>query len=180
MPHVFTITNPPIHSLLCRILLLCLTSKSLFFKHSFLISIHLFCSLPIKQLYTSIHSYIDPLSNPVILHTLHMAEPSENTFINFVILTPHNCLIHAFTTLCILLILSKPLKFSICIALILDLYFSIHIIVSLPYVRKGTRNYSCKTTTIKLQTPSINQRPNSNCYNPPIRHLPTTFFLIST
>ena len=40
-------------------------------KQSFTVLIHLFHStLP----------YIEPLSNPVILNSLHMAEPSENTF----------------------------------------------------------------------------------------------------
>ena len=80
-------------------------------------------------------SYLDSLSNPVILHSLHMAEPSENNFI-----TLHNCLIHAFKTSSTLLIPSKPLRFSI-----LDLSFSLYIIVALPHVRTGTSNDSCKT-----------------------------------
>ena len=87
--------------------------------------------------------YIDPLTNLVILHSLHMAEPSENAFINtFVHSLRHstqiNSLICAFWTLSILL----TSELFICTCLILDLSFSFHIIASLPYIRTGTSNVS--------------------------------------
>ena len=89
---------------------------------------------------TSTLSYIDPLRNPVILHSFHIPKRYENTFI-----TSHNYVISVFRTLSILLIPCKPLKSSICIAQILDLSFSLHIIISLSYVKTGTNNDSCKT-----------------------------------
>ena len=57
------------------------------------------------------------LTNPVILHSFHMAEPSENNTTPF--FTLHNYLIRAFRTLFIILIPSKPLRLSTSIALIL-------------------------------------------------------------
>ena len=49
-PHAFPLINP-CHSLLSyTILLACQTSKPLFFKHSFTVSIHLFRSLPNDRL----------------------------------------------------------------------------------------------------------------------------------
>ena len=66
--------------------------------------------------------HIHPLNNPIILHSLHMGEPSENIFINPFVF-PNSFLISEFGTLSILLILSKPLRLSICTALILDLSF---------------------------------------------------------
>ena len=77
---------------------------------------------------TNTHSYIDPLSNPVILHSFHMAEPLENTFINLFVYTLHHPaqLPCAFGTLSILLIPSRPLRLPICTTLILDLSFSLH------------------------------------------------------
>ena len=86
---------------------------------------------------TSTLSYIGSLSNPIILHPHHMAEPPENTIINSFV-TPHNYLIYAFGTLSTLLISSKLLRLSICTNLILDLSFSFHNIVSLPEIRIGT------------------------------------------
>ena len=101
--HAFSLTNL-CHSLLsCTILLACLKSKPFFFKHSFTVSIHPFCCLPTEQL--SAYS----LGN---LHPLHMAEPMEHILINL-----HNFLIHAFRTLSILLIPSKPLGLFICTAI---------------------------------------------------------------
>ena len=82
--------------------------------------------------------------------------------------------------LSILLILSNSLKLSICTLLTLDLSFSLHNIVSLPYIGKGTSNVSCKTSTIKLQIPSINQGPDGT-FNPPLaHHLLTAFCPICT
>ena len=46
MPHAFPLTNPHHTPLLCTILLACLTSKPLFFKQSFMVSVHLFYGLP--------------------------------------------------------------------------------------------------------------------------------------
>ena len=133
---------------------------NLFFliKHSFMVSVHLFHNQPTKQL--PAHSPTYSLINPIILHSLHMAEPPENTFVNPFIyppfITPHYSLIRAFRTLSFLLIPSKPLRLSICTALILDLSFSFYNIVSLPYIRTGTNNVPCNTSTLKLQIPSIN------------------------
>ena len=76
--NAFLLTNPRHKLLSCTILLACLTSKPLFFKQSFKVSIHLSAT----YLPTSTLCYIDPLSNPIILHSLNMSEPSENTFIN--------------------------------------------------------------------------------------------------
>ena len=56
----------------------------------------------------------------------------------FVIL--QNSLISVFGTLSILLIPNNTLRLSICTALTLDLSFSLHIIVSLPYRSTGTSN----------------------------------------
>ena len=39
---------------------------------------------------TNTLSYIDPFNNPVILHSLHMAESLENNFINLFIYTLHH------------------------------------------------------------------------------------------
>ena len=81
--------------------------------------------------------------------------------------TPHHCLIRTFGTLSILLIPSKPLRLSICTPLILILY----IIVSLPYVRTGTSNDSCKTVAhssykpLALTRDLIGQQPSS--HSPP-------------
>ena len=44
-------SQTPHHTLLsCTIFLACLTSKSLFFKHSFTLSVHLSCCLPTERL----------------------------------------------------------------------------------------------------------------------------------
>ena len=50
--------------------------QTTFFKQSFTVSIHLFCGIPTDRL--PAHS----LSNPIILHSLHMVEPLDKTFIN--------------------------------------------------------------------------------------------------
>ena len=90
-PMHFPSQTPAIHS--CHPPFLAyLTSKPLLFKYSFIVSIHLSRGLPTEQL--PAHSFtLDPISNPVILYSLHMAERSENTFI-----IPHNCLIRAVGT----------------------------------------------------------------------------------
>ena len=92
--------------------------------------------------YISTLPYINTLSNPVILHSLHIAEPSENNFIPFV--TSHDSPIRAFGTSSILLTPSKPLRLSIYTAVILDLS-SFPLITSLPYIRAGKSNDPCKT-----------------------------------
>ena len=71
-------SQTPAILLLSTILLAYLTSKPLFFKRFFTVSIRLLHVLPT----TSTHSYIETFSNPVVLHPLHVAEPSENTTIN--------------------------------------------------------------------------------------------------
>ena len=109
---------------------------------------------PTHKTITSTLPYIEFLGNPVLLHPLHMVKPPENTFINPFII-PFNSLIHAFGTLSIFLIPNKPLRLSFYTAVTLDLS-SFHNIISLPYVRTGTSNVSCKTSTLNLQIPRIN------------------------
>ena len=72
--------KPPTNSYLESFSLLARHPNLFFFKQSFMVSIHLFCCLPSERLPG--HSHIDPISNTIILHSFHMAEPSENTFIN--------------------------------------------------------------------------------------------------
>ena len=48
--HAFPLTNPRHTLLSCTILLVCPTSKPLFFKQSFMVSIHLFRDLPTERL----------------------------------------------------------------------------------------------------------------------------------
>ena len=91
-PHAFPFTNPRHTLLSCTILLACLTSKPLFFRQSFTVSIHFFRGLPIERL--PAYPYIDSLSNPVVLHSLHMAESSENTFINLLV---HTQVVHLYS-----------------------------------------------------------------------------------
>ena len=129
--------HKPYHSLPSyTILLACPTSKPLFIKQSSMALIHLFRGLPTAQLLA--HS----LSNPIILHSYHLAKPLDNTFIN-PFFNLHNSHIHAFGTLSLLLITSNPLKLSICTVLIIDLSFFYNT-VSLPYIRTGTSNVSFK------------------------------------
>ena len=59
--------------------------KPLSFKHSFTVSIHLFQGLLTET--SSTHSYIDPFRNPVVLLSLHIVKPSENTTINLFVHT---------------------------------------------------------------------------------------------
>ena len=77
-----------------------------------------------------------------------MAEPPENTLIHtFVYVLRHTTQLPYpyIRDLSILLIPSKSLRFSICTVLIQDLSFFFHNIVSLPYIKTGTSNVSCKT-----------------------------------
>ena len=102
-PHAFPLTNPR-HSLLSYTMhASCLNFISFFF----------FLNSPSRYHFTSSAAdllsdypytpHIDHLSNLVILHSLHMAKPSQNTFMNPFV-TPHNYLILAFGTLSIFLI----------------------------------------------------------------------------
>ena len=75
-----SLTNPHYSLLSCTILLAFLASKYLFLKHSLMVSIYFFHSLPTEQLPTPF--YIDSVSKPIILHPLHMAKPPKYTFIN--------------------------------------------------------------------------------------------------
>ena len=100
MPHAFPLTNQ-YHSLLsCTILLACLTSKPLFLKQSFMVSIHLFHGLPTETKCTL--PYIDPFSYPVILHSLHITPNHQKTPSSVLsstsFITPHNSPIHGFGT----------------------------------------------------------------------------------
>ena len=131
-PPGYTQCTPPHkpHSLLSwTILLSCLTSKPLFLKHSFSISIHLFLGLLTEQLSLSILSIW--LNHCRIPSSILSSRP---------FFTLHNSLICAFWILSILLIPSNPLRLSICTVLTLDLSFSLHNIVSLPYIKTGTSN----------------------------------------
>ena len=94
------------------------------FLQSFLHSINPPLLWPTYSVTTSTLPYIDPLSNPV-LHSLYLAEPSENTFINIFV---HTLCYSFIVTLSILLIPSKPLRLSICTSLIQNLS-SLHICV---------------------------------------------------
>ena len=99
---------------------------------------------------TSLIEYLHPLNIPVILSSLHMAEPPENTCINPFII-PHNSFIRALETLSILLILSKLLRLSICITLIL---LSYHYLTTIHKDRH--EHFLIKdSSTLKLQIPSI-------------------------
>ena len=70
------------HTLLSwTVLLACLTSNPFFFKQSVLNSINPPLPRPTKCATTSTLSYIAPLSNLIVIHSLHMTNPSEN--INF-------------------------------------------------------------------------------------------------
>ena len=111
--HAFLLTNLH-HSLLSwTILLACLTSSPLFFKHSFMVSVHLFHDLPTEQL--PAHSPTYYLGNPIPLCLLH-CRTSSSIHSSRPFLTLHNSLIYAFRTLFILLIPSNPLRLSICTA----------------------------------------------------------------
>ena len=136
--YTFPLTNIRNTLLSCTILLACLTFKPLFFKQSFTVSTHLFRSLPTERLST--FPYIVPLSNPVILHSLHIAETSENIFINPFVHTFRHSAQHLYSCirdLSILLIPSKSRRLSTFTTLILDLSFS-HSIILLPYIRINT------------------------------------------
>ena len=52
-----------------------------------------------------------------------------------------------------------------------SLSFSFHIIVSLPYITTGMSSLMQDPSTLKLQTPTINHGPNSNCNPPPLATL---------
>ena len=76
--------KPPPFTLSCTILLACLTSKPPLFKHSFTVSIHIFCSLPTErppahsptyswQPYHS-PSFINPFIKP-LLHSAQLPYP---------------------------------------------------------------------------------------------------------
>ena len=135
--------NPVIHSYY--------TPFSLLARHSNLFS------LTSPSQYQSTSSAAYPISN--YLHTplstimsffILSTWPNQRKTSSLILLstpfiTLHNSLIHAFRTLSIFLIPSKPVRLSICTALILDLSFSFYIIVSLPYIRTGLSNISCKT-----------------------------------
>ena len=99
------------------------TSFSFFF---FTVSIHLFRGLPNERL--PAHSYIDSLGNSITLYGAHTRQSLRHSA-----QLPYPCIMDS----------SKPLRLSICTALILDLSF--HNIVLLPCIRTATRNDSCKT-----------------------------------
>ena len=76
-PHAFPFTNPRHTLLSCIILLACLTSKPPSNSPS-----------GYQSTSSAAYQHTLPLSNPVVLHPLHMAELQENTFINLFCLHP--------------------------------------------------------------------------------------------
>ena len=71
------ITNLPMHHSLCSANF----QTSFFFKQSYIESIHLFCNRPYPTTSNSL-PHVNTFSNPIILHSLNMAEASMNTFIS--------------------------------------------------------------------------------------------------
>ena len=69
----------------------CLPDIQIHFLQAVLHAINSPLTRPAHWVTTSALPYIDPLSNHVILHSLHMAEPSENTFINLFVQTLSLC-----------------------------------------------------------------------------------------
>ena len=162
-PHAFFLTNPRHTLLSCIILLACLTFIPLLFKQSFMVSIHLFLGLLLSDYqHTPLHRYIDSLSNPIVPHSLNIADPSENTFINAFVQHFRNSsqLFYPFIRDFI-----HSLRFSICTALILDLSFSFYIIVSLPKIRTGSSNDSCKTSYVPDLSKPHPKYLNSDTYS---------------
>ena len=114
---------------------------------SFSQTIHLFLSLPTERL--PAHSPSQTLL-AILSFSIFSTWPNNQRTPSSILspthfYTLHNSLIREFWTISILLIPSKPLRLPICPALIVDLSFSIHSIVSLPYIRTGISNVSCKT-----------------------------------
>ena len=108
--------HKPRYSLLsCSILIACLTSKPLFFKQSFTVSIHRFRGLPTERLQsTPLHRHSNlSCHSPFFPHGRTFGAQPFHLDIFF---TSNNSLIRVFGTLSILLITSNPLKLSICTA----------------------------------------------------------------
>ena len=110
--HELPLTNPRHTLLSCTILLACLTSKPLFFKQSFMVSIH-FYSLPTERLPAHFPTLtLLPILSFSILSTWPNHQRTASSIFSSTPFIPlHNCLIHAFGTLSILLISSRPLRF---------------------------------------------------------------------
>ena len=111
IPNAFPLTNPRQSLLSYTILLVCVTSKPLFFKQSYM-------SL------SAILSFSIPSICPNHRRTPSSIHSSIIYIISSLPTTPYPCI----RDLSILLILSKPLRLSICTALILHLS-SFHIII---------------------------------------------------
>ena len=85
MPHAFPLQIPAVY---CTIILACLTSKPLFFKQSFMVSIHLFCPQPIERMpaHTPIQTLL-AIHSPFSPHGRTMGE-------HFHSFRPHSSLLH--------------------------------------------------------------------------------------
>ena len=90
----------------------------------------------------------------VILHSLHMAKPSENNFINPYVHPLHHSAQFPYPWVWYFIHLpNKHLRLSIFTPLILDLSFSFHINVSLPHRRTDMSSDSCKTQYTEAANP---------------------------
>ena len=94
--------------------------------------------------------HVYPISNPIIFHPLIISSSFiiSLIFSSAPLVTPHNFLSYAFIILSILLIPSKLLRMSIHAPLIQTFSFSLHTIVSLPYIKIGTRKLWCSTVLV--------------------------------
>ena len=174
-PHVLPITNPR-HSLLpCTVLLVCRTSNHLCFKQSFTVSIYVLRVLPTERLPANFPT----MTSLVILSffMLYMDEPSS-ILSSAHFITPKNSLICTYGTLSILLLHSKVLRLSIYKALILDLFFIFHIIVSLAYIKTDTIDDSSKTlANSSCKSLDLTRDLIAPCNPLPSHHLPTALCL---
>ena len=99
----------------------------------------LFCigwSIPLVPHWVIASHFLKGNMEPELKHTIFSSLLFFHVFLSFLFFI---------NPLSILLIPSNPLRMSICKALILNLSLSFHNIVSLPYIRRGTSNVSCKT-----------------------------------
>ena len=122
MPQALSLANN-CHSLLSYTILLAWpTFKPLFFRQSFTESIHLFHHQTTKRLPT--HSLTYTLLAILSFRNLSIWPNQRSTLSSILssapFVTPHIPLICAFATISILIIPNRPLRLSICTALILE------------------------------------------------------------
>ena len=116
-PHAFPLANPRHTFLSSTLILPCRTSKPLFFKESFTVSIYLYHGLQsISTMayllsdyqHTSLHRHLVILSFPILSTWSNHRRTISSIFSSTPLFTPHNCVICAFGILSILLIPRKP------------------------------------------------------------------------